>query len=63
MLYVALSQVKRLVDLQVLEPLSHNIVLKYFQLLGNVHLAKRHTFMNFTTHYLMHMFASCIMGK
>jgi hypothetical protein len=63
MLYVALSQVKCLVDLQVFEPLSHNIVFKYFQLPGNVHLAKRHTFMNFRAHYLMHMFASCIMGK
>jgi hypothetical protein len=49
--------------LQVLEPLSHNIVLEYFQLLGNVHLGKRHTFMNFRIHYLMHMFASFIMRK
>jgi hypothetical protein len=38
MLYVALSQVKHLIDLQVLEPMSHN-VLKYFQP-ENVHLTE-----------------------
>ncbi len=38
MLYVALSRVKHLTDLQVLEPLSHS-VLKHFQP-GNVHLVK-----------------------
>jgi hypothetical protein len=38
MLYVALSQVKHLIDLQVLEPLSHS-VLEYFQP-RNVHLAE-----------------------
>ncbi len=37
-LYVALSRMKHLVDLQVFESLSH-IVLKYFQL-GNVHLTE-----------------------
>jgi hypothetical protein len=37
-LYVALSRVKSLVDLQILEPLSH-IVLKYFQP-RNVHLVE-----------------------
>jgi hypothetical protein len=38
MLYVALSRVKYLIGLQVLEPLSHN-VLKYFQSI-NAHLAE-----------------------
>jgi len=38
MLYVALSQVKHLIDSQVLEPLSHSVI-EYFQS-GNVHLAE-----------------------
>jgi len=42
MLYVTLSQVKHLIDLQVLEPLSYS-VLKYFQP-RNVHLAKTHVY-------------------
>jgi hypothetical protein len=37
-LYVVLSRMKHLLDLQVLEPLSH-IVLKYFQP-GNAHLVE-----------------------
>ncbi len=57
MLYVALTQAKHFVDLQILKPLS-DIVLKYFQP-GNVHLAKD----NSKPYCLMDMFGSCIMGK
>jgi ATP-dependent exoDNAse (exonuclease V) alpha subunit len=60
-LYVALSRVKSLVDLQVLEPLSH-IVLKIFPT-KKCSSHRKQTFTSFIRHCLMHMFASNIMGK